>query len=111
MGGGKELLGIRFSKPGFLETEKPGKVGVQLRTGAKGCDGKVESVPEGLVARGLQFLLGLAVVFAEEVGDRDIISLTFAVPAQGLEQQGGEQQRVSDRFFLVSLVAGLSIES
>jgi len=28
-GGGKELLGIRFSKPGFLETEKPGKVGVQ----------------------------------------------------------------------------------
>ena len=105
------MLGVRFSKPGFLETEKPGKVGVQLRTGAKGCDGKVESVPEGLVARGLQFLLGLAAVFAEEVGDRDIISLTFAVPAQGWNSKGESSSGFQTGFFLVSLVAGLSIES
>ena len=29
MDGGKELLGIRFFNPGFLEPEEPGKVGVQ----------------------------------------------------------------------------------
>ena len=36
----------------------------RLLAGVGGCDGDVEQVPEDLV----QFLLGLAAVFAEEVG-------------------------------------------
>jgi len=37
----------------------------------------VEEVSEGLVASGFQFFSRLAAVFAEEVGDRDIISLAL----------------------------------